>query len=110
MDDRTLEILHTNKNQFHLKFLKIGQLQLSAGERKMLEFLQVQANSLESFIVCELSNVFPHTNGIALPERMPKLKLLRIGLKRWDSPEGEVLMVRQHFIGLIVKCKHNFIC
>ncbi|XP_021959120.1 uncharacterized protein LOC110854996 [Folsomia candida] len=92
VDDRTLEILHTNKNQFHLKFLKIGQLQLSAGERKMLEFLQVQANSLESFIVCELSNVFPHTNGIALPERMPKLKLLRIGLKRWDSPEGEVLM------------------
>ncbi|OXA48931.1 uncharacterized protein LOC118437086 [Folsomia candida] len=90
VDGQILEILCTNKDQFHLKFLKIGQL--LAVEGKLLEFLQVQANSLESFIVCELWSDFPHTNGITFPERMPNLKLLRIGLKRWDAPYWEALM------------------
>ncbi|XP_035713498.1 uncharacterized protein LOC118437986 [Folsomia candida] len=89
VDPDTVEILHTNKDQFHLRCLKIGKLQPVGMENGLHRFLNAQANTLETFVICEISDVWAG-KVIMLPERMPNLKLLRLGLKQSDSWEREI--------------------
>lgn len=97
VDPDTVEILHTNKDQFHLRCLKIGKLQPVGMENGLHRFLNAQANTLETFVICEISDVWAG-KVIMLPERMPNLKLLRLGLKQSDSWEREISLVKELFL------------
>lgn len=92
-------LLRRNRNNFHLKFLKINYLVSHLAESELLNFLESQSSTLET-IMCGLTQKKNPTwsySNICFPKNMPKLTHLRIGLgtqKQNSYPPRPPKMVR----------------